>query len=74
MKNFNCFKVIEKKNAKEPDYKLSAKVGDEFVEIGAGWIKDTATGTKYISFSLAEPYQGKKGWQLIEEKEEELSI
>lgn len=72
MKNFSCFKVTEKKNEKEPDYRLTAKVGDEFIEIGAGWIKESAKGTKYISFSLVKPYQGKKGWELTEEKEIEF--
>lgn len=69
MTNFSCFKVTEKKNEKEPDYRLTAKVGDEFIEIGAGWIKESAKGTKYISFSLSKPYKDRKGWKLIEQDE-----
>lgn len=69
MKNFSCFKVGEKKSEKEPDYRLTAKIGEEFVEIGAGWIKESSKGTKYISFSLSKPYKDKKGWKLVEEDE-----
>lgn len=66
IKNFNCFKVTEKKNDKQPDYRLSAKFGDEYVEIGAGWAKENPKG-KYISFKLSEPYNKRRGYSLIEE-------
>ena len=66
IKNFNCFKVTEKKNDKQPDYRLSAKIGEEYVEIGAGWVKENPKG-KYISFKLADQFQDKKGYSLIEE-------
>jgi len=65
-KNFSCFKVTEKKNDKSPDYRLSTKVGDEYVEIGAGWVKETEKG-KYISFALSKPFNDRKGWALVEE-------
>lgn len=69
MKNFSCFKVTEKKNEKEPDYRLTMKVGEEFVDIGAGWIKESAKGTKYISFALSKPFKDRKGYHFEEDKD-----
>lgn len=66
LKNFSCFKVGEKKSATSPDYRLTAKVGEQFVEIGAGWIKEGPKG-KFISFKLSDPYQERSGWELKEE-------
>tara|TARA_R110000868_G_scaffold271022_3_gene530502 strand:- start:10397 stop:10654 length:258 start_codon:yes stop_codon:yes gene_type:complete len=58
-----------KKNDAQPDYKLSTKMGEEFVELGVAWMKESKTsGAKYISVKLAEglnitgtvvPYQKK---------------
>jgi len=71
IKNFSIFKVKDKKNDKQPDYRLSTKVGDVFVDIGAGWIKETEN-SKYISVKLADAYKGfkgdKPGFELVEEK------
>ncbi len=61
--NFSCFKVTDKKTESSPDYRLTAKVGEEYVDIGAGWVKDGQNG-KYISFQLSKPYQGKPGFIL----------
>ena len=69
-KNFSCFKVTDKKNDKEPDYRLTMKVEDEFIEIGAGWIKTSPKGTKYISFSLSKPYKDRKGWHFVADEED----
>lgn len=66
-KHFSCFKVAEKENEKQPDYRLSAKVGEEFVEIGVGWIKEGNSG-KFISFKLADIYKDRSGWKIVEEK------
>lgn len=63
--NFYCFKVDEKKSEKSPDYRLSAKIGDEFVEIGAGWIKQ-GEHTKHISFKLSDPYKERSGFAIKE--------
>jgi uncharacterized protein (DUF736 family) len=62
--NFSCFKVTEKKNENSPDYRLTAKVGEEYVDVGAGWVKDGKSG-KYISFQLSKPYQDKSGFALV---------
>jgi uncharacterized protein (DUF736 family) len=61
--NFSCFKVSEKKSDQSPDYTLSAKVGEQYVNIGAGWIKESK-GTKYISFKLSDPYMDKPGFTI----------
>jgi len=65
---FAIFKVGEKKSDKQPDYRLSAKVGEEYVEIGAGWIKEGKGGSKFISCQLSKPYKDKKGYGLEEVK------
>jgi uncharacterized protein (DUF736 family) len=53
--NFSIFKNDKKKEgSNQPDYRISAKVGDVYEEIGGGWIKDSKSG-KYISCSVKEP-------------------
>lgn len=66
IKNFACFKVGEKKNDSQPDYRLSAKVGDDYVDIGAGWVKEGKSG-KFISFKLSDAYKENDGWALVKE-------
>lgn len=61
--NFNCYKNEDKKEG-QPDYKLSAKIGEKWEEIGAGWVKDGKAG-KYISFSLRKPYNDRSGLQIV---------
>jgi uncharacterized protein (DUF736 family) len=63
--NFSIFKTKEKKTETSPDYTISSKVGDEFVNIGAGWIKEGKAG-KYISCKLSEPYMARKGYTINE--------
>ena len=65
-KQFAIFKNT-KTNDKQPDYKLSAKIDDKYVEIGAGWIKDGTKG-KFIAVKLSDEYQGKPGFVLEMEK------
>jgi hypothetical protein len=62
--NFSCFKNKKEKD-NHPDYRLSANVDGEFVEIGAGWIKEATGGTKYISFKLTEPYEARNGYHIV---------
>lgn len=62
IKNFSIFKNTRKEKDNQPDYKLSTKIGDEFVNIGAGWIKVTKgteknpEGIKYISVAIDKKY------------------
>jgi uncharacterized protein (DUF736 family) len=67
LRNFSCFKVKDKKKPEHPDYHLSAKIDNEYVTIGAGWIKDSPNG-KFISFKLSEPYGARDGFFLQLEK------
>lgn len=56
--NISLWKNANKKNEKQPDYHVTAKIGDKFVEIGAGWIKKTTPteshpdGRTYLSVSF----------------------
>lgn len=67
IKNIAIFKNSDKTSDKQPDYRLNAKVGEKYVEVGAGWIKDGAKG-KFISVKFSEPYGERSGWELVEIK------
>lgn len=60
MKNFSIFKNTHKKEGSTaPDYKMSVKIGEEFVECGACWLKDGKSG-KYFSCKLSDLYVDKE--------------
>ena len=74
IKNFSIFKKDNKGNEKLPVYTLSAKIDDEYTEIGAGWIKQ-GTKEKFISIKLSEawvnesdPSKSRKGYVIVEEE------
>jgi uncharacterized protein (DUF736 family) len=46
-----CFQNNKTKDT-QPDYVVRAKVGEEFIEVGAGWKKTTSKGTMFLSLSL----------------------
>ena len=78
IKSFSIFKNTKKaEGSKQPDYKLSAKIGDEYVEIGGGWIKDGKSG-KFISVKLSDAWAdhtkgtARKGFCLLQEDETEI--
>jgi len=60
MKNFSIFKAKEKKSDKAPDYNISLKVGDHYVNVGACWLKEGKAG-KYFSCKLSDGYTSKDG-------------
>ncbi len=70
IKNFACFKTLEKKEG-QPDYRLTANIGtkDEpkYVDVGAGWIKEGNKG-KFISFTLSKPYGDRPGFTMVQEE------
>lgn len=73
IKNFSIFKAKEKKSDKSPDYNISVKVGEHYVNVGACWLKDGKAG-KYFSCKLSDGYtskDGKKtsGFSIEQEKE-----
>lgn len=64
--------IIQKatpKNDKAPDRRISARVGDTWVEIGAGWVKKNKNGDSFISCIMRKPYQDKKGFIIIEDND-----
>lgn len=69
MKNFAIFRNTNKQSDNEPDYRISAKIGDNYEEIGAGWTKEGKSG-KFISCQLRKSYKDKKGLIISEEQEE----
>jgi uncharacterized protein (DUF736 family) len=70
MKEFCIFKATEKNNDKSPDYKITAKVGDKFVPIGAGWNRKTkgVPAVSFISCKLSNPFKDFKGFHLEEDE------
>lgn len=65
IKNFALFKVKEKKSDNSPDYELSTKIGDDFIQVGAGWIRESKKGTKFISIKLSEPFEKEYNGKVI---------
>lgn len=72
-KTFAIFKALEKKTEKSPDYLISMKVGDKFVNIGGAWIKDAKNG-KYLSCKLSESYADRKSYAITEVVEEKQKV
>ena len=72
MQNFAIFKAKEKKNEKSPDYNISIKVGDKYVNAGGCWLKESK-GQKYFSCALAKPYKVQSGWEIVEIKGEPVA-
>lgn len=77
MKNFSIFKAKEKKSEKAPDYNISLKVGDHYVNVGACWLKEGKAG-KYFSCKLSDGYTSKDGKQtkgfVIEQEKEGTTL
>lgn len=67
LKEFLIFKAKEKSSDKSPDFNITAKVGEKFVTIGAGWNRKSKTGTPFISCLMAKPFKDLKGWHLTED-------
>lgn len=76
IKNFSIFKNNKKEKDTHPDYVISAKVQkdnvDEYKEIGSVYIKETSTGQKFFSCSLAKmrEFGGKQyaGYVIVDEE------
>lgn len=47
--NYSITKNKFKKDEKQPDYKMSIKDGDTFLEASAIWLKDAKDGSKFFS-------------------------
>lgn len=64
-KNFSIFKTKEKKNDKSPDYNISIKIGDKYVNAGGCWLKDGKDGQKYFSCKLSDGFKDFKGLSIV---------
>lgn len=54
-KNFNIFKNTKKaEGSNQPDYLISAKVGEEYKSIGGCWVKEGQSG-KFFSCKISDP-------------------
>jgi uncharacterized protein (DUF736 family) len=78
MKNFSIFKKDNKGNDKLPTHTISGKVGDNYVEIGACWTKDSTNG-KYLFCKLSDAWvdtkdstKSRKSYMIVAEDEIEL--
>lgn len=74
IKNFSIFKNKPSDNEKLPTHSISAKIGEEYVNIGACWTKE-GKGGKFLSCKLQDVYvdhtdrtKTKKGFAIVDEK------
>ena len=71
VKVFSIFANKNKKTDKEPDYVMSAKIGEGYQEIGGCWLKDGKDGDgnpqKFFSCKLRNQYNDRKGYVIIDE-------
>ena len=67
MKTFAIFKNKDKKNENQPDYNISVKHGEHFINVGGCWIKDSK-GNKYFSCKLSNGYKDIPGFEIVPEK------
>ena len=72
IQNLYLFKNGRKEKDNQPDYVLQAKIGEEFTEVGAAFLKDGKNG-KFFSIALKKPYKDKKGYYLETYKEGDIS-
>lgn len=80
IKFFNLQKN-NKKSDTQPDYRISFKTEDSFVEAGACWIKKDSKGGSYLSCKLGDKWvdhtdktKTRKGWHIEEDTPENASI
>jgi Protein of unknown function (DUF736). len=63
IKSFVLLKNQNKKEDKHPDYRISAKIGDKYQDIGAAWIKEK-NGNKFLSCQLSNPRDTRAGYHI----------
>lgn len=74
IKNFSIFKNKPSENEKAPTHSISAKIGEEYVNIGVCWTKEAKNG-KFLSCKLQDVYvdhsdrtKCRKGFAIADEK------
>lgn len=71
IREFLIFRNEKKQpNSKEPDFRLNAKQGEEWVNIAVGWNRVSPKGTKMISCVLAKPFKDKPGYKIVEDTDD----
>lgn len=63
IKSFAIFKNLHKKEDKHPDYKISIKIGDKYVDAGGVWLKEGKTG-KFMSCKLNDARDTRQGFRI----------
>lgn len=67
-KTFGIFKNKRKvAGDSKPDYNISMKVGDKYIDIGGAWLKEAKDGSKFFSCKLSNAYGERKGYQVVED-------
>ncbi len=76
IKVFAVFKKKASENEKSPTHSISAKIGEEYMEIGACWTKEGKNG-KFLSCKLQNVYvdhttqdrtKSRAGFAIVDEK------
>ena len=77
-KNFTLSKNKFKKTESQPDYRISMKTNDTFVNLGGAWIKKDKLGNTFLSCKLGDSWtdhtdtsKTRKGWNICEDKVED---
>lgn len=75
IKTFSIFKAKKSDNEKAPTHRINTKIGEEYVEIGACWTKESKGGEKYLSCKLQDVWvdhtdrtKTRKGYAIVDEK------
>jgi len=72
MKTFKTFTLNKNKQKTagdtKPDYNISTKDGEEFVNIGGAWLKQDKNNQSYLSLSLASSFDKEKNPIMLETK------
>jgi uncharacterized protein (DUF736 family) len=67
IKSFAIFKNTNKTKDTQPDYRMSVKIGDEYLDLGGAWIKEGKSG-KFISCKLSDARDTRKGFRIVIEE------
>jgi uncharacterized protein (DUF736 family) len=68
IKSFVIFKNNNKEKETHPDYRISIKIGEEYVDGGGVWLKEGKNG-KFFSCKLNDAKNGRKGFSIKVEED-----
>lgn len=63
IKNFVIFKNNNKSKDNHPDYRISIKIGEEYVDAGGVWLKEGKNG-KFFSCKLNDARDTRSGFRI----------